>query len=167
MPPPGRTIGPEDLPRLIAAYGSSLRSAGLREGDRVLIGCSLSLPSALVYLGAIYAGLVAVPVEERAVTPRQRRCWKQPAPKPSGPKQVFGERRASEIHPLSARGLVPRKAQACRRAARVRLGSGGVDGHFRVHRCSSFRHGQPWEPDRQYRSHHPQPAIGRATSGPC
>jgi acyl-CoA synthetase (AMP-forming)/AMP-acid ligase II len=63
----GRTICPEELPRLIAAYGASLRSAGLREGDRVLIGCSLSLPSALVYLGAMYAGLVAVPVEDRAV----------------------------------------------------------------------------------------------------
>ncbi len=63
----GRTICPEDLPRLIAAYGASLVSAGLRKGDRVLIGCSLSLSSALVYLGAMYAGLVAVPVEDRAV----------------------------------------------------------------------------------------------------
>ncbi len=63
----GRTICPEDLPRRIAAYGASLRSTGLREGDRVLIGCSLSLPSALVYLGAMYTGLVAVPVEDRAV----------------------------------------------------------------------------------------------------
>jgi acyl-CoA synthetase (AMP-forming)/AMP-acid ligase II len=62
----GQTISPEDLPRLIAAYAASLVSAGLREGDRVLIGCTLSLPSALVYLGAMYAGLVAVPVEERA-----------------------------------------------------------------------------------------------------
>ena len=53
---------------MIEAYGASLISAGLREGDRVLIGCSLSLSSTLVYLGAIYAGLVAVPVEERAVT---------------------------------------------------------------------------------------------------
>jgi hypothetical protein len=43
----------------------------------------------------------------------------------------------------------------------ARLGPGGVDGHFRFHRCSSFRHGQPWEPDRQYRSHHPQPTIGQ------
>ena len=63
----GATICPKELPRLIAAYGASLRSAGLREGDRVLIGCSLSLSSALVYLGAMYAGLVAVPVEDRAV----------------------------------------------------------------------------------------------------
>ena len=64
----GRTIRPEDLPRLIAAYGASLFSAGLTKGDRVLIGCSLSPSSALVYLGAMYAGLVAVPVEDRALT---------------------------------------------------------------------------------------------------
>ena len=63
----GVTISPRELPRLIAAYGASLRSAGLSEGDRVLIGCSLTLSCALVYLGAIYAGLVAVPVEDRAV----------------------------------------------------------------------------------------------------
>jgi acyl-CoA synthetase (AMP-forming)/AMP-acid ligase II len=64
----GRTIGPEELPRLIAAYGASLISAGLKKGDRVLIGSTLSTSSALVYLGAIYAGLVAAPVEDRAVT---------------------------------------------------------------------------------------------------
>ena len=63
----GRTISPGDMPGLIAAYGASLLSAGLREGDRVLIGCSLTPASALVYLGAMYAGLVAVPVEDRAV----------------------------------------------------------------------------------------------------
>jgi acyl-CoA synthetase (AMP-forming)/AMP-acid ligase II len=64
----GRMIGPERLPWLIAAYGTSLISAGLKAGDRVLIGCALSPSSALVYLGAIYAGLVAVPVDERALT---------------------------------------------------------------------------------------------------
>jgi acyl-CoA synthetase (AMP-forming)/AMP-acid ligase II len=63
----GRTICPVDLPRLIAANGASLVSAGLREGDRVLIGCTLSVSSALVYLGAIYAGLVAVPVDDRSL----------------------------------------------------------------------------------------------------
>jgi acyl-CoA synthetase (AMP-forming)/AMP-acid ligase II len=63
----GGTISPQELPRLIAAYGTSLRSVGLKPGDRVLIGCSLSLSCALVYLGAMYAGLVAVPVEDRAI----------------------------------------------------------------------------------------------------
>jgi acyl-CoA synthetase (AMP-forming)/AMP-acid ligase II len=63
----GRTICPEHLPRLIAASGAALLSAGLRQGDRVLIGSSLSVSTALVYLGAIYAGLLAVPVDERSV----------------------------------------------------------------------------------------------------
>jgi acyl-CoA synthetase (AMP-forming)/AMP-acid ligase II len=63
----GHAIEPKDLPRLIAACAVSLKSAGLKEGDRLLIGCTLSVPSALVYLGAMYAGLVAVPVEDRAV----------------------------------------------------------------------------------------------------
>jgi acyl-CoA synthetase (AMP-forming)/AMP-acid ligase II len=62
-----RTICSEDLPRLISAYGSAFLSAGLRKGDRVLIGCSLTPASALVYLGAMYAGLVAVPVEDREI----------------------------------------------------------------------------------------------------
>ena len=64
----GATVGPEDLPRLIAAYGASLRLAGLSQGDRVLIGCSLTPASTLVYLGALYAGVVAVLVEDRAVS---------------------------------------------------------------------------------------------------
>lgn len=63
----GLTIGPAELPRLIAAYGTFLISAGLKPGDRVLIGCALSPISALVYLGAMYVGLVAVPVDERAL----------------------------------------------------------------------------------------------------
>jgi len=64
----GRTISPDELPRLIAAYAHTLISAGLRAGDRVLIGCSLSPASTLAYLGAMYGGLVAVPVEERTLT---------------------------------------------------------------------------------------------------
>jgi acyl-CoA synthetase (AMP-forming)/AMP-acid ligase II len=64
----GRIIGPGELPRTIASYGTSLISAGLQAGDRVLIGCALSPSSALVYLAAMYAGLVAVPVDERVLT---------------------------------------------------------------------------------------------------
>jgi acyl-CoA synthetase (AMP-forming)/AMP-acid ligase II len=63
----GRTIDAEELPRLIASYGSSLISTGLTAGDRILIGCSLSPSSAIAYLGAMYAGLVAVPVDERVL----------------------------------------------------------------------------------------------------
>lgn len=64
----GRTTNPGDLQRLIASYGATLLSAGLKRGDRVLMGCTLSIQSALTYLGAMYAGLVAVPVDERALS---------------------------------------------------------------------------------------------------
>ena len=63
----GQTVSPADLPRLTPAIGTALLRAGLRKGDRVLIGCSLSPASALVYLGAMYAGLVVVPVEDRGL----------------------------------------------------------------------------------------------------
>ncbi len=62
-----RVIESEILPQLVAAYGSALLAAGLIAGDRILIGCALSPASTLVYLGAIYAGLVAVPVDERTL----------------------------------------------------------------------------------------------------
>jgi acyl-CoA synthetase (AMP-forming)/AMP-acid ligase II len=60
----GETILPCDLPQLISSFGASLLSAGLKAGDRILIGCVLSPPSSIAYLGAMYAGLVPVPVEE-------------------------------------------------------------------------------------------------------
>lgn len=63
----GQKIDGEQLPGLIAAYGAAFLSAGVDAGDRVLIGCSLSPASALAYLGAIYAGLVAVPIDERTL----------------------------------------------------------------------------------------------------
>jgi acyl-CoA synthetase (AMP-forming)/AMP-acid ligase II len=61
----GELIYPSDLPRLISGSAAALLSAGLRRGDRILISCPLSLPSSIAYLSTIYAGLVAVPVEDR------------------------------------------------------------------------------------------------------
>lgn len=60
----GETIQPSDLPRLISSFGARLLTAGLKPGDRVIIGCALSPASSIAYLGAMYAGLVAVPVDE-------------------------------------------------------------------------------------------------------
>jgi len=60
----GETILPCDLPRLISSFAGKLLSAGLKAGDRILIGCILSPPSSIAYLGAMYAGLVPVPIEE-------------------------------------------------------------------------------------------------------
>jgi acyl-CoA synthetase (AMP-forming)/AMP-acid ligase II len=60
----GETVLPSDLPRLISSFGARLLSAGLQPGDPVVIGCVLSPASSIAYLGAMYAGLVPVPVEE-------------------------------------------------------------------------------------------------------
>jgi acyl-CoA synthetase (AMP-forming)/AMP-acid ligase II len=61
----GLTIEPEQVPRLVAGYGAVFRKAGLTPGERVLVASPLSPLSCLAYLGVMYAGLVAVPVEER------------------------------------------------------------------------------------------------------
>lgn len=63
----GETILPSDLRRNIINFGSSVLSSGLKLGDRILIGCTLSPSSSIAYLGAVYAGLVPVPMEETAL----------------------------------------------------------------------------------------------------
>jgi len=63
----GLTIEPAEVPGLIAGYGAVFSSVGLQAGERILVAGSLSPLSCLVYLGAMYAGLVVVPVEERAL----------------------------------------------------------------------------------------------------
>jgi acyl-CoA synthetase (AMP-forming)/AMP-acid ligase II len=61
----GSTIEPDKVPGLIAAYASAFRDAGLQPGDPILLASSLSPLSCLAYLGAMYAGFIVAPVEER------------------------------------------------------------------------------------------------------
>ena len=63
----GETLPAADVPGLIVGAAASLLSAGLRPGDAVLIGCGLTPASSLTYLGAMYAGLVPIPLEDRAI----------------------------------------------------------------------------------------------------
>jgi len=63
----GLTIEPAEVPGLIAGSGAVFHNAGLRSGERILVAASLSPLSCLAYLGAMYAGLVVVPVEERSL----------------------------------------------------------------------------------------------------
>jgi acyl-CoA synthetase (AMP-forming)/AMP-acid ligase II len=87
----GEVVAAEDLAHAIAGYAGGFRAAGLRAGERILIGCDLHLASSLAYLGAMFAGLVPVPVHERVFetsgqaiyrrsgaravwTPREARC---------------------------------------------------------------------------------------------
>lgn len=100
----GRTIESEQLPRLIAAYGSALLSAGLVAGDRVLIGCSLSPLSTLAYLGAIYAGLVAVPIEERTLLSSAPQLIRASGAKALWSESSFGEGKSEELAALCLKG---------------------------------------------------------------
>ena len=54
----------EELAGAIADFAATFAAAGLEHGDRVLIGCNLRPLSSLAYLGAMFGGLVAVPVNE-------------------------------------------------------------------------------------------------------
>jgi acyl-CoA synthetase (AMP-forming)/AMP-acid ligase II len=63
--PTGQRLDPEGLVRAVSGFAAAFRAAGLRAGDRVLVGCDLSPSSSLAYLGIMYAGLVAVPMNER------------------------------------------------------------------------------------------------------
>jgi len=63
----GQTLSGKEVPGLIVGFAAGFLSAGLQASDRVLISCGLSPPSTLAYLGAMYAGLVPVLVDERAL----------------------------------------------------------------------------------------------------
>jgi acyl-CoA synthetase (AMP-forming)/AMP-acid ligase II len=60
-----QTIPGPDIRRWIIGFAAGFRSAGLNVGDRIVIGCNLSPASTLAYLGAMYAGIVPILIEER------------------------------------------------------------------------------------------------------
>jgi acyl-CoA synthetase (AMP-forming)/AMP-acid ligase II len=57
----------DDVPAAVARAGGAFAALGLQPGDRVLIGCDLSPATAVAYLGAMWAGLVPVPLEGAVV----------------------------------------------------------------------------------------------------
>lgn len=61
----GVSIGGQDLSGEIASMGTAFLEAGLKGGDRLVLCCDLTPSTAIAYLGAIYAGLVAVPVDQK------------------------------------------------------------------------------------------------------
>ena len=63
----GKTISATEIRGLIVGAAAGFLSAGLRTGDPVLVSCGLSPASTLAYLGAMYAGLVPLLLEDRAL----------------------------------------------------------------------------------------------------
>ncbi len=107
----GETILPSDLRQLVPAYGAHLLSTGLRAGDRILVGCALSPPSSIVYLAAMYAGLVPIPVEESVLTSSigvlvkrtgARAVWTEKSARFDGIPEV--RFRALHGHPVETKG---------------------------------------------------------------
>lgn len=65
----GQTFCAAQVAALIAGFARQFTSAGLQPGDRILISCAVNPESALAYLGAMYAGIVPVLLDERTHTP--------------------------------------------------------------------------------------------------
>ncbi len=63
----GEAIAATMVPRRINSFAAGFRAAGIEPGERVLIGCNVSPVSTLAYLGALYAGLTVVPINERGL----------------------------------------------------------------------------------------------------
>jgi acyl-CoA synthetase (AMP-forming)/AMP-acid ligase II len=63
----GQTLSGEKISGQIIGFAVGFLLAGLQAGDRVLISCGLSPASALAYLGGMYAGLVPVLADQRAL----------------------------------------------------------------------------------------------------
>jgi acyl-CoA synthetase (AMP-forming)/AMP-acid ligase II len=63
----GETVSPKDLPRAISNFASKLLGLGMEENERILINCNLSPSTGIAYLGAMYAGLVPVPIEKDTI----------------------------------------------------------------------------------------------------
>lgn len=62
----GFEISAAELPRLIVGAAAGFQSAGLQPGERAIISCGLNPHSTVAYLGAMFAGLVPVPIEDRS-----------------------------------------------------------------------------------------------------
>ena len=61
----GQTFRAAEISALVAGFAARFLSAGLRPDDRVVISCGVNLESALAYIGAMYAGIVPVLIDER------------------------------------------------------------------------------------------------------
>jgi acyl-CoA synthetase (AMP-forming)/AMP-acid ligase II len=62
--PTGEVLQGADISALARSFAAAFAAAGLKFGDRVLIACNQRLLCSVAYLGAMHAGLVAVPVNE-------------------------------------------------------------------------------------------------------
>jgi acyl-CoA synthetase (AMP-forming)/AMP-acid ligase II len=65
--PSGEVISAAEIRDSVTRAAAAFLSAGLQTGEPVLISCGLNPVSTLAYLGAMYAGLVPVPLDDRSI----------------------------------------------------------------------------------------------------
>jgi acyl-CoA synthetase (AMP-forming)/AMP-acid ligase II len=113
--PSQQTIRRDEIRASVQGAAAGFLSAGLRSGDRVLVGCSLNPDSTLVYLGAMCAGLVPIPLEDRSIeTSGESLCSKTGAravwtekehhcnwARPLGVKHFVGRFKSHAVSPLA------------------------------------------------------------------
>jgi len=66
--PSAEVISAAEISAAVADFAACFAAAGLIPGDRVLIASNLRPLSSIAYLGAMFGGLVAVPVNENAIS---------------------------------------------------------------------------------------------------
>jgi acyl-CoA synthetase (AMP-forming)/AMP-acid ligase II len=64
----GEILQGSDISENVRRFAAGFACSGMLPADRILISCGLNIDSALAYLGAIYAGLVPVPIEDRMLS---------------------------------------------------------------------------------------------------
>jgi acyl-CoA synthetase (AMP-forming)/AMP-acid ligase II len=61
----GRTLRGREIADAVNGFAAGFLANGLKPGDRILISCGVNTASTLAYLGALYAGIVPVLLDER------------------------------------------------------------------------------------------------------
>jgi acyl-CoA synthetase (AMP-forming)/AMP-acid ligase II len=64
----GEVVAAADVPGRVASFAAGFASLGLKPNDRILISCDINPASTLAYLGAMYAGLTVVPINDRGLS---------------------------------------------------------------------------------------------------
>src|ERR1700733_1807701 len=64
----GEVVAAADVPGRVASFAAGFASLGLKPNNRILISCDINPASTLAYLGAMYAGLTVVPINDRGLS---------------------------------------------------------------------------------------------------
>lgn len=85
------SIAAAEMRDRIGRFAAAFTAAGLTTGDRVMVGCNISPASTLAYLGALYAGLIVVPVNERGIAASGEQIYKATGARAIWTEKITGD----------------------------------------------------------------------------